>query len=117
MCWQAGRLDFNRVAREMRAGDVSIWRAWYDLEPRGDKRQDVLTAFLSSVLTLDKDIGIADILRAIRDLWTPLTKAEKQRRKRMRKRKTRQRHAATAMAVKALKHGKQHRHDSGQGNS
>lgn len=70
----------------MTAGQIETWRAWYDLEPRGDERADVLTAMLA-LANAKEGTTVLDIVQMIRDLWTPITPKEEKRRKREKSRR------------------------------
>lgn len=70
------------------ARNLAWWRAWYDLEPRGEDRGDWQTA-LTAVLSgdLKEGVGIDDVLNMLRDCWHPVEPEEKERRKQERKRR------------------------------
>jgi len=74
------------------ARNLAWWRAWYDLEPRGEHRGDwqtALTAILSG--NLKEGTAMDDVLNMLRDCWHPVTAEEKERRKLERKRRARKR--------------------------
>lgn len=74
------------------ARNLAWWRAWYDLEPRGEDRGDwqaALAAITSGSMKGDK--WFDDVLNMLRDCWHPVTAEEKERRKLERKRRARKR--------------------------
>lgn len=74
------------------ARNIAWWRAWYDLEPRGEDRGDwqaAITAVLSG--DLKEGTGLDDVLNMLRDCWHPVAAEEKERRKEERKRRARKR--------------------------
>jgi hypothetical protein len=119
------------VAREVgSARKLARWRAWYDLEPRGEDRADLHAAVIAHEivnfaigLAGGEPIALADMLQAIRDCWIPLTPREKKRRKQRRKQRWKQRlrgygeSLKAAQAVKDKKRGRKPRHDDGRGDA
>lgn len=121
LCRDAGRLDVGRVLRELTPRDLAWWRAWYSLEPRGEERADLHAAILVRTVTnaVSKEpVNTAEVLRDIRDHWTPITTAERQRRKKARIRKAKRKMAANAQVAKEAQDGSnEHRQVVGPGNA
>lgn len=65
------------------------WKAWYELEPRGEERGDWQTA-IATLPHIKEGSTIADVLRILKDCWHPVTREEKERRKEEKKRRARQ---------------------------
>jgi len=72
------------------ARNLAWWRAWYDLEPRGEDRSDWHAALLA-LLTgkLKEGMALDDVLNMMRDCWYPPTREEKELRKVIRKKRNR----------------------------
>lgn len=102
----------------MKCGDMRVWQAWHDLEPRGEDRQDILAAFLSQFWIGDKDKTPNELIAAVQDWVGKRTKAEQKQmqaflraQQRKRDRKSLERLAKAAKIIrqaKDQKNGKQH---------
>lgn len=64
------------------------WKAWYDIEPRGDARSDWHAALMAFPHAKD-GMTLLDVQRLLKDLWNPPDRDEKERRKEERKRRAR----------------------------
>lgn len=85
---------------------MALWRAWYDLEPRGEERADIHTAWLIAHLGHNPEgTTVGDILEKIR-CWQPKTKADAERKKRRTKKRAKAKLKAAAAAVKAMHEAK-----------
>lgn len=78
------------------ASHLQGWQAWYEAEPRGEKRADIhcallLCAILNSNRTAEQALTVDGALRLIREQWAPPTIAEVAARKKRGKAKARER--------------------------
>lgn len=113
--------------------DLAGWRAWYEVEPRGDDRADLHASLVASEIAQvlaafsgGEPITPAAFLQYLRDHWTPLTKAERERRKQQRTKKWKARLRGAGEALRAAhqaaktgakKRGGEPRQDDGAGDS
>ena len=75
---------------EMSASDIEIWRAWFDLEPRGDDRADWHAALIASQITagpLQEPQSLDDMLRLLRACWDRAAMEKEKKRRKHRKQK------------------------------
>jgi hypothetical protein len=57
----------GRFLAGLTARDLEIWRAWYDLEPRGDERADYHAALVAAAV--DRSATVADMLGWLNSCW------------------------------------------------
>jgi hypothetical protein len=91
----------------MTVRDVALWKAWHAIEPRGEERADYHTAFLASLLSKNPDLDLNDFLQRLRDMWTPLTAEQEQRRKAKRKRKARNKLKMVGLMAQTIQEAKE----------
>ena len=113
-----GRPDVTAFLGEMSARDMEIWRAWYEIEPRGDDRADYHAAFLAYYIRAaagGKNLPtIGECLESLRLLWADggeFAKAKERRQRKADKRLARQAklNAEVAQIMENVKRGHEHR--------